>query len=248
MNSWLKTVLLVSLVTVPLLGAVACKPQTDVVVPGAEQPTGINASGHGEVQATPDTGFFTVGVEVSATTVEDARENAAKAADAVISAVRKNGVEDKDIKTTQFSIYPRYDYSKSGSQPQITGYTVTNMLQVKVRNLDNFSKVIDSAVKAGGNDARVQSIWFDIEDTTKLLEQAREAAMKDAKAKAEQLARLGGVGLGKPMLITETAGTNPPPLAAEKAAGGIATDTATPIQPGTGTVQVDVSVTWSIAD
>ncbi len=247
MNNRWKKAFLVSLVAVPFLGAVACNDKTEVIVPSAEQQTGISVSGRGEVQATPDTGFFSVGVEVTATTVGDARENAAKAADAVINAVKKNGVDDKDIKTTQFSINPRYDY-RNGNQPKITGYAVTNMLQVKVRKLDDFSKVIDAAVKAGGNDTRVQSIWFDIEDTTKLLEQAREAAMKDAKAKAEQLAKLGGVVLGRPMMITEITATNPPVLYAEKAAGGVATDTATPIQPGTGTVVVQVSVTWSISD
>ncbi len=247
MNNRWKKAFLISLLAVPFLGAVACDDKT-VLVPSAEQQTGISVSGRGEVQSTPDTGFFSVGVEVTATTVEDARENAAKAADAVISAVKKNGVDDKDIKTTQFSINPRYDY-RNGNQPTITGYTVTNMLQVKVRKLDNFSKVIDAAVKAAGNDARVQSIWFDIEDTTKLLEQAREAAMKEAKAKAEQLAKLGGVALGKPMMIAELTSTNPPVISAERAAGGISSDdTATPIQPGTGTVVVQVSVTWSISD
>lgn len=221
---------------------------TTVVQPSTEAP-GIAVSGMGEVLAPPDTGFFNIGVESRATTVADARNKAAKAADAVIASLKKNGVDGKDIKTTSLQIQPEYDYSKSSETPRIIGYRVFNNVEVKVRKLDSFSKIVDDAVDAGGDDARLQNIWFDIEDTTKLLEQAREAAMKDAKEKGEQLAKLGGVKLGAPLAISETQGTAPTPeMAFAAPAAGKAADSSipTPIETGTGKVVVNVSVRWSI--
>ncbi len=225
--------------------AIGCKGSTTVNTAPTDL-SGITVAGHGEVQAPSDTGFFDVGVQVTAATIEDARNRAAQSADSVIKSLKGNGIDQKDIKTSNFSIQPQYDYSKSNPQPTILGYMVTNTVEAKVRKLDSFSKVIDDAVKAGGNDARVQNIRFGIEDNEKLLGQAREAAMKDAKKKAEQLANLGGVGLGQPVTITETQVNNPPRPEAASAPGVKDAAFSTPIQPGTGTVTVDITVRWSL--
>ncbi len=222
------------------------EPSNVVVQPSTEAP-GIAVSGRGEVQAPPDTGFVDAGVNVTATTVADARDRAAKAADAVIASVKKNGVDSKDIKTTQFRIDPVYDYGKNGGTPHITGYTVTNTVEVKIRKLDNFSKIVDDAVAAGGDQVRIEGIRFDIEDTTKLLQQARESAMKDAKEKADQLAKLGGVKLGMPLAISEQQSSNPTPVLSQEVKGiPYAADVATPIETGTGSVVVNVQVRWGI--
>lgn len=207
--------------------------------------SGVTVAGHGEVQAPSDTGFFDVGVQVTAATIEEARNRAAQSADAVIKSLKGNGIDQKDIKTSNFSIQPKYDFTKQNSQPTIIGYIVTNTVEAKVRKLDSFSKVIDAAVAAGGNDARVQSIRFGIEDNEKLLEQAREAAMKDARKKAEQLAKLGGVTLGQPVTISETQVNNLPQPDRARSAGAIDAAFATPIEPGTGGVVVDISVRWA---
>ncbi len=227
-----------------LFGVACSDGGTTVNAPGADT-GGITVSGHGEVQVPPDTAVFTVGVQVTATTVADARERAAKAADAVISSVKKNGVDEKDIRTTGLSIQPVFDY-KNGTEPRITGYQVTNQVTVKVRKLDNVSKVVDDAAAAGGNDVRLQGISFVVDDDEKPIQQAREAAMKDAKAKADQLAKLGGVELGDPLTIAESQGSVFPPEASRAAAATGALDTSTPIQPGTNTVSVDVNVRWQI--
>jgi len=208
--------------------------------------SGVTVAGHGEVEAPPDTGFFDVGVQVTASTIEEARNRAAQSADAVIKSLKGNGIDQKDIKTSNFSIQPQYDYSKQNSQPTIIGYIVTNSVEAKVRKLDSFSKVIDGAVAAGGNDARVQNIRFGIEDNEKLLEQAREAAMKDARKKAEQLAKLGGVTLGQPVTISETQVNRPPQAAFAAAVGTKDAAFETPIQPGTGSVVVEISVRWAL--
>ncbi|MCC6381439.1 MAG: SIMPL domain-containing protein [Dehalococcoidia bacterium] len=225
-----------------LLGA-ACGDETTVLT--AQETTGVLVTGHGEVEAPPDTAVFDVGVEVHARTVAGAREGAAQAAEAVITSVKKNGVEDRDIKTTNLSINPEYNYPRDGGQPTIVGYVVSNIVEVRVRKLDNVSKVVDDAVAAGGDSTRLQGIRFEFADNTKLVQQAREAAMKDAQAKADQLAKLGGVSLGDPLSIQETQASQPPAALAAPAA---AKDSAfvTPIQPGTGKVSVDVQVRWGV--
>lgn len=239
--------LLLAIVPITLLLA-ACSEGDTTVVSGPQETTGISVTGRGEVQAPSDTGYFDVGVQVTAKTVAEARDGAAKAADAVISSLKKNGIDEKDIKTTGLSIQPQYEYPRNGGQPRITGYMVTNTVNVKVRKLDSFSKVLDDAVAAGGDAVRIQSIYFGIEDNEKLLQQAREAAMKDAKAKAEQLAKLGGVALGKPLMITESESTPPTPRLAAEAKGLADVAQPTPIEPGTGSVVVQVSVRWGFGD
>ncbi|MGI8422525.1 MAG: SIMPL domain-containing protein [Chloroflexota bacterium] len=225
--------------------AAACSGGETQVITG-DPAAGITVAGIGEVQAPPDTGFFSAGVEVTGPTVAEARNRAAAAADAVVSSLQKNGVDKKDIQTNNFSINPQYDFRNAANPQRIIGYTVTNNVEVKVRKLDDFSKLIDEAARAGGDDVRVAGIRFGIENTTRLLEQAREAAMKDARTKAEELAKLGGVRLGAPMSITEVAGNNPPPIFSERSAAGFQPDIATPIEPGAGKVTVNVSVRWAI--
>ncbi len=232
-----------------LAGGAACSEGDTNVMTGSQEVTGLQVSGHGEVQAQPDTAFITLGVQVTAKNVADARDSAAKAADTVISSLKKNGVDEKDIKTTNYSIQPQYVYDRNGSEPRITGYMITNTVEAKVRKLDSLSKVIDDATVAGGDNARFQGVRFDIENNEKLLEQAREAAMKNAKAKADQLAKLGGVSLGKPVSISETQSSNPPPEIAKGLPVAPATGRdSTPIQPGTGSVTVDVVVRWGIGN
>ena len=247
----MKRILVFALATAGVLAvaalSMACEGDTTVNTAPTDL-SGVTVAGHGEVQAPSDTGFFDVGVQVTAATIEEARNRAAQSADAVIKSLAGNGIAEKDIKTSNFSIQPQYDYSKQNSQPTIIGYIVTNTVEAKVRKLDTFSKVIDAAVAAGGNDARVQSIRFGIEDNEKLLEQAREAAMKDARKKAEQLAKLGGVSLGQPVTISETQVNNPPQptLAKVAAATGQLGAFATPLQPGSGSVTVDIAVRWAL--
>ena len=234
----------VAAVTTALLAA-GCKGSTTVNTAPTDL-SGVTVAGHGEVQAPSDTGFFDVGVQVAAATIEEARNRAAQSADGVIKSLKSNGIDQKDIKTSNFSIQPQYDYSKQSSQPTIVGYMVTNTVEAKVRKLDSFSKVIDDAVAAGGNDARVQNIRFGIEDNQKLLEQAREAAMKDARTKAEQLAKLGGVDLGQALTISETQVNNPPQPRLAAGAGVQDAAFVTPIEPGSGAVTVDVTVRWAL--
>jgi uncharacterized protein YggE len=241
----MKTLFILPIAAFALLATACSGSDRTTVVNNSPESTGVTVSGRGEVQAVPDTGFFDVGVQFRARTVAEARDGAARAADAVIKSLKSNGINEKDIKTVNFSINPEYDF-KNQAEPRIVAYTVSNMVSAKVRKLDAFSKVIDDAIAAGGDAVRLQGIRFDIEDNAKLLEQAREAAMKDAKKKAEQLASLGEVKLGKPQAINETQSSNPPAQLAFAAAekGALSSTVPTPIQAGTGTVVVELTVRW----
>lgn len=226
-----------------VLALSACGGKTTVNNQPAET-SGITVSGHGEVDVPPDIGFVTVGVQSTASTVADAREAAAQSADALVSSLKKNGVAEKDIQTTGLYIQPNYDYSKS--TPRLTGYTVTNTVTAKVRKIDSMSKVVDDAVTAGGDSARLQGISFGVEDSDKAKQDAREKAMANAKAKAEALAKLGEVTLGKPVTIAETQGSTTVP-SVDKGAGDYQSGgSSTPIQAGTNKVSVDVTVRWAI--
>lgn len=224
-----------------------CTEGDTIVNSQAADQTGIVVTGRGEAEAPTDTAYLDIGIQVTAANVADARDQAAKAADAVISAIKKNGVDDKDIKTIGLSIQPQYTYVKD-QEPKITGYVVTNTVEAKIRKLENVSKIVDDGTAAGGDASRLNSIRFAIDDDTKVLSQAREAAMKNAKAKADELAKLGDVSLGKPMLISEGTQSSPP-IAYPAAADSKTTQGAgvsTPVQSGSQKVTVDVQVRWSL--
>ncbi|MCA9829545.1 MAG: SIMPL domain-containing protein [Dehalococcoidia bacterium] len=230
------------------LTGVACSDDggTTVLNTSTDQ-VGITVSGTGEVIVEPDTGYFDVGVNVTRTTVAEAREAAATSATRLIDSVKKNGVDAKDITTSSFSIYPQYNYPRDGGQPTITGYQVSNTVSVKVRKLDDFSQIIDDAAEAGGDDTRINGIRFGLEDDQKAIDEARGLAMDDAKKKASQLASAGDVTLGKPVAISEVNFSSPEAYYADKVGAAPAAGSPTPIEPGTGKVTVTVTVRYAIS-
>ena len=228
-----------------LLGA-ACsaagstaQPTTGPEAPGA----GISVTGAGEVTGTPDTVEIGLGVSVLAETVAQAAADAAEKAQALIDSLTGNGVDENDITTTDYSIYPEYDYS--GNQQRLVGYRVNNTVKAKIRDIETTGTVIDSAVAAGGDEVTVNGLSFSIEDNDELIAAAREAAWNDASAKAAQLAELSGQVLGAATSITETVSVPPVPIPyAEAAAEDRAT---TPIEPGTSSVTITLQVQFALA-
>jgi uncharacterized protein YggE len=232
-------VILLPLVAAAVL-AVACKPGDTVVQNSETNLSGVSATGTGKAIGEPDIAVLTVGVNVRRDTVETARSDAAAAQKAVIDSLKANGVKDNDLQTVQFSIYPEYDYSRGGATPRIIGYTVSNVVTAKVRDLDKTGKAIDDASKAGGNDAVVQNVSFTIDDPEALRAQARRQAVQLGKAQAEQMADAAGAKLGKLLSISESSAAPVPyPRGLDMAA---AADTQTPIETG----QLEISVTVSM--
>ena len=188
---------------------------------------------------------MTFGVSVLRDSVSEAVSVAADRADAIIKALKEQGVAEEDIQTANYSVWPEYDWSNN--KQRLTGYRVNNSVNAKIRDLETAGETIDAVTRVGGDEVTVNGVSFSIEDNDALIEAAREAAWADAKGKAEQLASLAGVSLGDPVSINESFSTSPQPFRYEDyyaaADDGGAT---TPISPGEQQVTVSVSVRFDI--
>ena len=205
----------------------------------------VQVSGTGAAVSEPDVVVLSIGVSVEKDSVKQARADAAEAMTGVIESLKGNGLLDPDIQTQHFSIQQRFDYIKG--QREFRGYSVTNIVSAKIRDLDTVGDVIDNAAEAGGDLVQINSIQFSIDDTTKLRMQARVAAMQDAQAKAQTLATEGGVTLGKPISISESGDFYAPrPIAFDLAFAEEAATVDTPIQSGQLRITVTVNVTYEI--
>ncbi|MBI4297579.1 MAG: SIMPL domain-containing protein [Chloroflexi bacterium] len=212
----------------------------------SNQQMGLWVSGSGTVSAAPDVAQLSVGVEVQDKTVADAQRRARDAMNAIRKVLLDSGVAEKDIKTTSFNIYQVTQWIDRLGQEEIVGYRVSNMISVKVRNLDNVGAIIDGVAEAGGDVTRINSISFSVDDPTLFLTQAREEAMKDAMAKAKQMAELAEVTLGKPIYITEGSSYSVPtpyPYAMKAMEGAAAP---TPISAGENQFTVTVQIVFAI--
>lgn len=197
----------------------------------------VTVVGSGEVRGAPDILNADLGAQVNAADVSAAVDGVNAKAKAMIDAMVTAGVDRKDIQTSELSVYP--EYGPEGRT--ITGYRATNSVHVVVRDLTKASAVLDAAVKAGGNDTRISNVSFDLEDNSKLLNDARARAFEDAKSRAQQYADLSGLKLGDVETITENSGGGNTPLYKESAP---AADFA--LEPGQQTVSFTVQVTWNL--
>lgn len=177
--------------------------------------TGIWVTGEGVISLEPDLALLNIGVEATGKTVKEARDSAARAMDAIMAALRARGIEDRDIQTQYFNIYPQYEYTEvveSGirrGKQILVGYTVSNTVSVKIRELGDVGNVIDDVAGAGGDATRINGISFTVENPKPYENDLREMAVKDAMAKARQFGSLTGVTVGKLVFISEVSGAIP---------------------------------------
>lgn len=208
-------------------------------------PSGVEVVGTGKIAGTPDIVRLDMGVTATRSQASSSLDAANAATNKVIKALGKHGVKSKDIKTTGLTLQPNYDYSKSTST--IRGYTASQQIAVTLRNLRTAGSAIGAAVAAGGDAARVNGLALDLEGDSKLLEQARRAAIADAKTKAEAYADAAGRSLGQVTVITENT-TSPQPIGLDqRAVRDAAAGSAVPVSPGSQQVSVSVRVVWSFA-
>ena len=199
----------------------------------------LSVSGTGTVKITPDVADVQLGVQITRQTVKAARDDAATAMNAVIDALHSLGIADADIQTSYINIGPVYDYN---SGQTITGYQVGNVVTVHVTDLSKLADVIDASVSAGAT--TVNSVTFDVSNRSDLEQQARTAAVKDARAHADTLAAAAGVTISGVSSISETQMATPFPYAM---AAGVAADAkSTPVMPGTSSISLTVSVVYTI--
>jgi len=212
-----------------------------------QQSTGIWVTGEGKISVAPDVAILNLGVEAQADTVAKAQGQAATAMTAVVAELDRFGVAEKDIKTQYFSIAPVRNWSEKDGREILIGYRVTNTVTVKVRMIEDTGAIIDAAANAGGDYIRINNISFTVDDPSAYYEEARKLAMADAKAKAEQLADLGNVRLGKPTYISESGAYVPVvrEFYGEAAMPSMAAPP-TPISPGETEIRLSVQVVYSI--
>lgn len=172
------------------------------------QYAGIWVTGQGEVTVVPDVAILSLGVEAQAITVQQAMDEAAIAMDQVMAALRANGVAERDIQTQWFNIYPVRDWIDEGREILI-GYRVSNTVSAKIRDVAATGSIIDRVAEAGGDLARIQGVSFTVDDPSQYHSEARAKAIADAQAKAQHLAALAGVDLGRPFYISESGGFVP---------------------------------------
>ncbi|AUX41218.1 hypothetical protein SOCE26_026280 [Sorangium cellulosum] len=278
--------------TAPLLAACAPQAAPQAVDPAAHS---ITVVGHGEVSTRPDIARAQLGIEVIAPTVDEATKASAARMAEILAALRKVGLADKDIQTSNYSIqlerqheppmpypYPQPAAAAAAASPAPPPpvapvpaprgskpvpapapnapkappplapaqppppahvYRVSNTVNVTIRNLDQVGAVLDAAVTAGANN--VWGVSFGLDKTDPLEAQAREKAIADARLRAEALARLQGVGLGRVVAISEIVDGGPPvyamrAVAMAKEGGG------TPISPGEVQFTTQVKVIYAL--
>ena len=203
----------------------------------------VSVSGLGRVTGVPDVLRLSMGVQRTGSDVNDALNLANGDIKKITEALHKHGVADKDIQTSNLSINPHWEKDN-----KINGYDVAESLTVQLRKFSDAGSAISDAAAAGGNNTRIDSVAFDIEDNDALINSARNAAFADAKAKAEQYAKLSGRSLGKVSQVSESTDTEPRPMPyARDMAAGAAEKSAVPISAGTQQVSVTTSVVWELS-
>ncbi|MFC1913257.1 SIMPL domain-containing protein [Chloroflexota bacterium] len=211
------------------------------------QQEGIWVIGQGEVAVVPDIATLTLGVEAREDSVAQAQTRAAEAMERVMEALASAGVAEKDIQTQFFGISPVTKWDRETEEETVTGYWVRNIVTVKIRDVEKTGAIIDAVAEAGGDLTQIRSISFSADDPSDYYVEAREAAIADAKAKADQLAHLAGVKLGKPTYISES--IQAPPIAMRSVAYDEAAALAeTSISPGELELSLSVQVVYAILD
>ena len=201
-------------------------------------PHELNVMGEGKAYAKPDIAMVVFGVHTQATKSQDAVNQNNEAMNKVVKAVKDQGVEDKDIQTTSYNLYPLYDYTQYGSV--FRGYSIDQQVQVKIRDFDKINNILDKAVAAGAN--TVGGLQFTIDDTEKAKSEARNKAIAQAKEKAESIASSSGLRIVRLSNISESSYPTPGPIA--YGLGGASYDvkeSAPSVQ--TGQLEFDVTVT-----
>jgi uncharacterized protein YggE len=207
----------------------------------------ITATADGQASGTPDLLTISLGVETSAPDAASALSSNNQEAGSLIAKLKADGVAAADLQTTELRISPTYTQGTPSQPPQIDGYTVDDEVVAKLRQLGNAGQVIDDAAAAAGNDIRLDSIAYSIDDDSALLTAARSDAVREAGVRARAMAAAAGVSVGAVQTITDLSqpGVEPVPTDVQASAAGLAA--LPPLQAGTEQVTVDVSVVFAIA-
>ena len=201
----------------------------------------VIVTGNGSVQTTPDIAEVRTGVTTRSETARQALDANNGAMERLMLALRDQGIDEKDIRTSNFNVGPIY-HRERNKQPRITGYQATNQVHVTIRDLDGLGRILDRVVTAGSN--RVQGVRFLVSKPEKLLDKARENAVKDALRRARLFAEAAGSKLGKVMRIEERGFHAPQPRMF--AADAVRKESSVPVARGSQKLTANVSVQFAL--
>jgi uncharacterized protein YggE len=220
-----------------MIAALAATPALPDDVPAA-----ISVSGEATISVAPDLAQIDAGVASDAKSAKEASDANNAAMGKVLLALKGAGLAEKDYQTSRLSLQPQYAPNRATGASPVVGFRASNRVTVKIRDVTKVASIIDTLVGAGAND--IGNISFEVTQASKLLDDAREQAVADARRKAEIYAKATGVTLGAPLSVTEGGGpvplfkarlAPPPPMAAPAA-----------VAPGEETLSVTVNVSWAI--
>ena len=212
-------------------------PSPVTAVPGT-----LKTVGNGSVPLPPDAASVVVGVEITAESLSDAQAEATSTMEAILAAIAARGIADEDVQTASYNVSPVQDYDPQTGMPKgVTGFQVSNMVNVKVSNVDELGTLLDDVVGAGAN--AIYGVTFFNNDPDAAATQARGLAVDDAKAKAQELADAAGLTLGRILAISEGFASVGPIYDAK---GGGRAGGETPIAPGTNAITASVEVLFEL--
>ncbi len=197
----------------------------------------VTVTGEASVAVAPDTSIIRIGVTSQGKTAREASEANAARMTSVLAAIKDAGIADKDVQTSRLSLQPQYDPNKAGAA-HLLGFQVTNQVTVKIHDIANLPGILDRAIAAGANE--MSGIEFIVSEQSKLLDQARDEAIADARRKAEIYAHAAGAKVGHVVAITEGGAAAPPIAMQAMRAAGV------PVAPGEQTLRAMVTVSYEL--
>ena len=222
----------------------------------------VSFSGEGKIFAAPDIAAVSFSILTEAKTSKIAQDANSEKSKKVVEFLKSQNIDEKDIKTSGYNVYPQYSYPRPlplgvevqsypnpdsptyyDSNPKITGYQVNQSFEVKIRDLDKVSAVLDGLVTAGAN--QVNNLGFQIDDLEKVKDQARELAIKDAKEEASRLKKQIGIRLGKIVNYSEGSGGYPIYFEAKTLDSGIGVG-GPEVPVGENEITINVTITYQI--
>lgn len=201
--------------------------------------------GTGKIVTKPDTAIVTAGIDEEGESLKAVQEASSQKSQSLVSAIKELGIDEDDIKTTSYNVFPQYSYERGA--PQIIGYRVSIVYEIKVRNIELVNRVLTGVTASGAN--LVGGVNFEVSDEAKekLLDEARQEAAQKAREKAESLAKATGVRLGKVLSVTESeVGGSPPVSLLERDLAVGSEPTPPEVLPGESEISIVVTISFEI--
>lgn len=230
--------------TVAVPGAAVAQTATPEHAQSGVQGTLLSVNAEGSSEARPDLATISLGVTTEGQTAQAALQENSRRMAALNQALRRAGIAERDIQTSNVSVYPQQQY-RENQPPLITGYQANNTVTAKIRNIDNTGRVIDAAVAAGGN--TINGVSFSHADPDAQLDLARRDAIAEARRRAELYANALGMRVHRIVAVSEGGGYSPPiPFAMSARMDAAPAAPPPPIAPGEIETRVSVSVTFEL--